>query len=474
MVAAAVQKLTYEQKALVRLAGDPLALARVHPRAAGFPSGPPEESPLLFSLIDDPSFAPPDKSLEIIADFSGGFNALDDTFGLEENLGAGLGSDVKRNFLRDFLKSQARNDFENSYFAFQKIFLPAVADFAGIENTNFQPFRRDNILSCYKAFQYGQVESLAFPNSDPVQKVLKKNCGNKYCPWCGSRRRKRLAAEYMAVVDDCVELHGLKKTWSLVFTLPENRERMLHEDAVKMRPVIAKIVRKAFGCKTRDNIGMAITIHPVGSSDIMRPRVHFHVLVIPLVFDKSGVSSSRDVFILSPSALQSAWKEALGGVDEVIPPEVSFFQVSTATGSAQFAKRLEYDFRSFSIDFDNAVLLSSRFAGDVILKCSRSGSIFWRCLPIEDIASQWCRAVDLNRVQPYGWLQKVEKYRELGAFPPLPVADPGVVVASVPCVIQFVREKIWDIKKKKMVWVRVEFCHFEGKHLKIGPDISWR
>jgi hypothetical protein len=473
MLPAPAPDLTYEQKALVRLAADPLGLARVYPRLCGYPSGPPEESPLLFSLKDDSSFAPTEKTADFIYDLSGGLNALDDIIGLGEGFGPGLGADVKRNLLQSILKESGRPDFSNRFFDFHKYFIKAVADFAAVENTSFQPFRRTNLESCYNPFQYGSVDDFIFADADPVRRVVKKNCGNKYCPWCGSRRRKRLAADYMAVIDDCVVNHGLKKTWSLVFSLPEEMERMLLSDAVALRPKIAKLIRNVFECRSRDNLGIIITIHPVGSSDLMRPRLHFHAVVVPLVIDKSGLVSSRDLFSLPVLALQRAWKDLLGGQFEVIPPEAAFYQVDHAKGAAQFHHRLLYDLRSFSVDFENSVLLSSKASGEVILKCTRSGSIFWRCLPIEEIAAAWCRCVDANRVQPFGWLKKVEKLRELEILSPLPVVDAGIVVASAPCVIEIVRRREYDPMKKKMVWVRAEFCHIDGMRLKIGDEIEW-
>lgn len=467
------QDLDQDQRRHLAAANNPSLMARYFPEflpgsaSAGTGTAP------SFSLNNDSSFAPPPEKTVIPRDPTYPKFLVSDTFGLDRELPADLPADKKRAWLDTLLEGFGRYDFQFSYWAYQKKFISLVADFANIADTPFTPFRRSNFDACCSPFQRGQVHSLETDSDDPDLRVQKFSCGNKYCPWCGTKRRRSLAADYVSVAKECAVKYGMKRAWSLVFTLPETIENDLWERLVELRGGLAKLVKKAFGVKTRDNLGILIVSHPSGGSDIMRPRLHFHVMVFPLVFKNGSAPRFLDRSLLDLKFLRAGWAGLIGGGADPIQPEVKFFNLESEDDFAKIGHRLRYDLRSFALDFENAPVYHDGDLSEVILKCQKGSLLFWRKTDIEALAAAYVRYISRNTVQPYGWLQKIEKWRAEGYFDPVAVSDTPVPVESFECRIELVRKKAFSPDRGRVIWIKEEYCHFNGKRLLIGTEIPW-
>jgi hypothetical protein len=491
-----LQSLTREERRFVQINDDPNLMAEHYPWLAPVlpgppagptpvfspvPTGPPGSvdvartggAPFIFSLNDGRSFAPPGKQPEIIDAFTLGV--------LPPGLSCGQSSGWEKDMDPARRRAAMELEFERlgytvhsaPFWSWVDRFKPAVADVANIQNTPFQEFRRTNFLNCFKNFQRGNLQEMVHPGGATVHQVTKFSCGNRHCFWCGPRKRRSLAADYTRVIEECRDKFGLKKTWSFVFTVPESLEKSIGSRVVELRQGINKILKKAFGVKSRDALGMIITSHPVGSSDLMRDRFHFHVLVVPLVFKGTKLILSSRLDSINIPALRAAWFKVLGGSVQPINPEVKWHATDSEGSMARISHRLRYDLRSFAEDVESSIVGRAGDWSALVLKCSSGDEMYWRSVSFQDLATRWVWLRKNNKIQPYGFLNRLSALQEAGVFsvpePPelVPVSDP------VECSIEIVRRHVWDKKLGKLVWERKEFCHTESGSLEIGVNAHW-
>ena len=401
---------------------------------------------------------------------------------------SGPDSELPKGQKRDWLKSQLRSvqrpwdDFRGgSVWPWVHNLLEHVAD-ERVPASTWNEWRPFNFLRCFSASQRAEV---VYRDGQP--QVRKYSCSESLCPWCRTKRREQVAEDYLQMAREVYEKGYCSRAWSLVWTVPQELEGQISkEQAAEIRKGIQGAIRRAFGLRQKDkpNIAFVCVEHPGSDSDILRNRTHWHTIIFPVVMDKDNSPLSVDVDgLLDPDQLRAEWKSILqkivdGGSDP-IPPEAKYFQLGTKKGWSKFAHRVRYDTRSMWGDVENAVLYH-RQGHEVVTrgKYAETREEFYRLLPVEALADRWIEIVDRNKVQPYGWLRNLKKWRELGYLDQVEEEqeeeqeDEAVVPARLHSVRRRVRES-----EGKYKWIRCEVVVWDpgdGRRVDIvGGDIPW-
>lgn len=337
---------------------------------------------------------------------------------------SGPDPEYPRSQKRDWLKSQIRSvgrtweDFRGgSIWPWVHRLLEHVAE-ERVPASTWNEWRPLNFLRCFSASQRADV---VYRDGQPH--VKKYSCSESLCPWCRTKRREEVAEDYLQLAREVFDKGYCSRAWSLVWTVPQDFEgRISKEMSKEIRKGIQAAIRRIFGLRQKDkpNVAFVCIEHPGSDSDIFRERTHWHTIILPVVMDKDRGPRSVDVDgLLDPDLLRSEWKSVLQKVvDEKadpIPPEAKYFQLGKKKGWSKFAHRVRYDTRSMWGDVENAVLYHRR-GEEVVTRGvhAEAKEEFYRLLPVEALGDRWIEIVDRNRVQPYGWLRNLKKWRELG------------------------------------------------------------
>jgi hypothetical protein len=454
--------LTLYQKHMVSVSGNPELLSQFLPDTL-----PP------FSLNNDRSFAPPKEPTVIPRNFHAAAYQNGDTFGHDSGWPSQLDPQSKRSLLKSYLSDFGFEKFSFHYWNFIDAFKYEVSISGLIKNSEWQPFKSFNFMNCYKRIQKGNLLVYETNEASDLFKVQKMSCGIKYCPWCTTKKRSSIAAEYTSVAKDAFQRYGMEKVWSFVFTLPESLENQLWSDHVKIRNKIVKIVKKTFKVKSRENLGILIAEHPVGSTDIIRKRLHFHALVFPLVMsEKTGTQYIKKESI-DLVRLKNAWLDALDYTGPIANPQVKWYDLTSPENLAKIGHRIKYDLRSFAESFENSVVVHSDKLDLVVLKADQQGLLGWRVYKLSDYADHYVWCLDHSFIQPYGWLQKIKHWKEVGM---LTSKDEGIQAQPYKidtCEIELIRHRTYSAKMQRVVWIRKEFCYYMGIRYEIGKEIKY-
>ncbi len=426
-----------------------------------------------FSLNNDRCSAPPCDISDIIKYIPLPPGELSRHNGQDAFFSTSESPDKKKSLLRSLIRRLGFDDFKYNYWQLQYILRRALAAHAGITNSTFQPFREYNFLNCFKKYSSGQVLTVETSPGQTEKVVQKMYCGNKYCSLCTTKKRQSIAAEYTSLARQAHERYGMEKIWSFVFTLPENLEADLFDQAKILRAKINGILKKVFAVRTRDNLGVVISTHPVGDNDIFRKRLHFHAIVFPLWINKKNEVGIIKRDRISVPDLKNQWAKILPPGADPIPPQVKYITLSSGNEFKNVGHLVKYTIRSFANTLENSITSHSADCSALALKADHDCVCDWRIVPIAHFAEQYIWVLDNNTIQPYGWLRNIKKWRSEGIFEEQAIENRPVLIESQECVIEFERYKTFSRRLKQIVWVRKDYCYVLGVKYEIGKDIKY-
>lgn len=128
--------------------------------------------------------------------------------------------------------------------------------------------------------------------SPSTGKFQRFTCKGKYCPFCHSDQKKKLALEHADFFMGLMEEHSIEHMHRMVFTAPDSLRRS--DIFVKYRKEIAaelkKLVNNMLGFPTRADVPMYVILHPFGDKSNLEFTYHFHVGFLPIMTskDKNG------------------------------------------------------------------------------------------------------------------------------------------------------------------------------------------
>lgn len=332
--------------------------------------------------------------------------------------------------------------------AWLRLWQSALAEVGGIESSRAKPYREHNFARCSGTRKQGSLST----HADGVTSWVPYRCGESLCPECADKIGDDLGRDYAEVMTAAAQAHGLRRLWFVVATIPRAFEHIPmpgSDEGRALRRGLARILRGAFGLRSRAQLPMYIATHAVGDRSLMRPRVHYHAGALPLVFEGDHVRAIR-CRSLDVDALRQQWGDLLHlvfGVDPTVAQlHVSWVDPLRSPGKCHH--RVRYDVRAFGADYRDAPLMWSPSTGVAVI---REGD-GWRVIHVIDLARQWAWARRQREVRPYGPLAYrrkcavalgVEQYSE----------DVPPVVDETPAMAWCVRRKRLDPKTGRIRWV---------------------
>jgi len=426
-----------------------------------------------FSLNNDRCFAPPEEIADIIKFIHLPAGELERQNGQNGFFPVTSSPDKKRSLLNELISRNGFKKFSYSFWHLQNILRHAIAEYAGITNTDFQPFRGYNFLNCFKKYTPAHVMTFESSHGTEERFVKKMYCGNKYCSLCTTKKRSGIAAEYTALAKEAHQKYGMKKVWSFVFTLPADLEESLFDESKRIRKEINNLLKKTFNVRTRDNLGVIISTHPVGDNDIFRKRLHFHAIVFPLWINNLDQVGTIDREKIDLPKLKKGWQKILPAGADPINPQVKFIELSSGSGFKNLGHMIKYTVRSFAQTVENSVVKHSSDCSALAIKADHDNITDWRILPVAQFAENYIWILEQNTIQPYGWLRNIKKWRKNGIFEETPEPIARIPVRVEECIIEFKRFKQFSQTLKKIVWIRKDYCYILGVKYEIGKDIQY-
>ena len=385
---------------------------------------------------------------------------------------------------RDFLKSKLQDydlKFLSNIWPLVEKMKQEISRLQGFETSEVGSFRDYNFQNCYSNRVAGEL----LYDSRGGEWVKKYSCGESVCFWCRTRSRKRVIQEYKEVIKQ-LRRFGLTHVWRIQRTFPQKlQDKIGSENLSKLRSLFLRKVKKLFGFKTRDNMAVISVVHPVGDSDLLKKFVHFHDIIVPVVLEgESFRVQNKDRLDLR--AVQKIWQECVSEVIpdfdgcEINPPHLIPHRITTKKGWKKFCRGLQYDLRSFAKDYEKSAIASLKFDGEdyLVIKCQRKQGKkvkqwFWRIVSVKEYAESWIKLTKQNKIQVYGWLKRINKIYEQGILFK-EKKEEVEIIAKEKVEIEIVREKRWDPKKGRVVWVREEYVKTRDNiRIKIGKEIRW-
>lgn len=326
------------------------------------------------------------------------------------------------------------------------------------------------------ALRYHLVDS----DGQPVHGISPYCCGRRECPSCRTKRAKGTATDYRKSIEYLRDNHGLKRVWTIVFTLPDGptARNVKHAGAVMDA---ARDVLKRYWPKRRP--GGYLCLHQIGGQDILRTRLHVHALMIPMRYDAGQWSSMDDGELLDVDRLRTLWEHQLrrrgllAEDEHPINPEIRFFPVDEPN-IGRLAHRLSYDLRSFWRDIEDAVLgtfeVSSSEARScesrtrVVLKGTKRKRIGRghrrvvtevdpKAVPLDDVVGAWLKIVaQTPRLRTFGFMHRLPP--DLKAHLQHSSLDIHLTdLARDNGRIERERRMLWDRKTRKVVRVSADY-----------------
>lgn len=350
---------------------------------------------------------------------------------------------------------QVREEFgmgswSSSYWTFAEMFRTDLADHCGIEDNQWGEHRRD-FLACVRPTVKGAV----YVDGDGAAKFVSRyRCYDPHCPDCRDYDRDRQAHEYLDLIKKVVELHpGARKVWRFQFTLDQGNEARPFDDAGFQKHLldgIHRIVRSSLGFSSRSNLPVIFAVHPVGDSDFYRDRWHVHCVVLPCEI-VGGRLRWSSVDWMDVEALYTNWCSVVDA--QVIPPQVSYVDLTKEGWQGLLFEKLRYDLRGFGKDLDKAVKATNKVCHFVAVHHPEG----YRVVESEDLANRYLWVRKHNVVRTWGFLRCIDRYSEVLGFTreDLKPEAPSPDLIEVPAEVTLVR--LWTLGPRgKPVFVKEE------------------
>lgn len=410
---------------------------------------------------------------------------------------------------RDFRNSSLKRSFpgiswSNNPWDFMAVYQELAINEFNIVNSNYNLFRNQDFLDCYS--RKGATGKIYIEKGNSEKRYRERfHCGEPGCLLCGKKSRKRLSLEWIEDYKQIIEKNpGCPGFSSFVFTTQKEYEGVPLKDQKKEKIIIdgiQKTLRKAFGLKSKSNLIMNISIHPIGDSDLFRDRWHVHVVVLPAEITKDKKTGKHIFKWVSPvhvadNHTEKDWKldlswlrdeynkillDAFGVTSftqKAIPPQVEFIPYNKNAkywkGQLKGRKfegvfwskvthKFEYDMRSFARDLENSVVLTDKVNKNFILKSEGTKEediSCWLFADGETLVQRYKWIKKHNKVRARGWGQCKKKYTDLLG---LKEDDPGEKPDCIVCnaKIEMINRRVFNPKIGKVVWEREEIYHFK-------------
>lgn len=300
--------------------------------------------------------------------------------------------------------------WSSSVWAFKELFRETLAKMALIENDLFSD-RKSHFFHCEKPVQAGKV-GLRKSDGSPVY-TKRMRCYDPVCPDCRDFDREKQAGELVRLTDLILRNHtGCSRVFRFQFTIPAEIESLPFSDKAlqaKLLNGVQCVLRKAFGFSYRSNLAIFMNVHPVGDSDVMRDRWHVHVYVIPCEISEGRLTWSK-VTWFDPKELQRMWSEVVGS--HVIPPQISYVDVSKEGWKGRLYEKLRYDLRGFGADLEKSVIATNKGAHLVGVHCPEGIRVLHGMV----ISDRYLRIRKRNQVGSRGFLKCIDRYSEVLGF----------------------------------------------------------
>lgn len=395
--------------------------------------------------------------------------------------------DTNKTDLRDLLNSELSELpglWSNDPWDHIATFKRAVLESGKIKNSSYSPYQVHNYRSCYWVTSKGAIHQ-SYDNTDTYKSRL--SCGEKLCLRCDKNKRKRRGLEAVKDIKALFTgMPGAPGVLFLTFTLPENIERLpLYDPELEknLKNKIHGIVRELFGRNTRSNIGVRLSVHAVGSKDVMRDRWHCHVDIIPGEVVKIGDDrqfhwlkptkvrpGSKNNWIIDLTWLKEKWREALDGLGLIITenlanPQVEFLKYPENENEqdryyAKLTHKLTYNLRSFAKDFENVFLRSDYKNYKIILRGSNGRVGYWYNLFAGDVADRFLFVRSRTLFRKRGFLSCLKKYESAIT---LIYPDEAIIKdchAAVEAEITTTYQKKYNHEKKIFTTMIIESWHW--------------
>lgn len=374
-------------------------------------------------------------------------------------------------------------------------------------------FRRYNFKSCYRRRTRGRTYTRK--DNPAIVHRQRMRCDEPACLDCKDARRRARATDWLQTWKAIVKTHpnGFTGTFHLVFTLPETIEHIPLKDRKIEKQLVdaaCRIQKRLFGLKTRHNLAIIPSVHPVGDKDVLHDRWHLHTDTLPAVIDpKTRQFHWVEPVHTAPGHRQSDWKvdldwlrrEWIAEVRRIFPdldqdpinPQVEFVPFNMPRLPerlkksdsdwwdrrwAKVAHKLRYSLRGLGRDIENAILYSGLLESEqsvFVLKAEHSGLIHWYLVPASDLVKRllWVRKKAITRAR--GFLRRLAHYEDVLQIEAQEEQEPDpndyhATSASV----HLVREKRYDEKRGKVVWLREDIyewtCPITGKQLSVNAE----
>lgn len=379
-----------------------------------------------------------------------------------------------------------RKLLSSSYWRWYSSFLALTADAKGLKdfvdnNRMIASLDRSNFLSCSsRRDQHASSMSLVSRDGTPVLGVSPRRCGRPECPDCRDKKAKGEAEERVRIISWLRDTVGLRRAWTLVFTVPEH---ISSDDRFtgKLLDAVRDTIRNYWkGHKP----GFVLDEHLIGDQDPLKTRLHVHATVIPAEHTADGWRHLDDGQPLDLDRLRSLWtrylrKHGLLGDGEVpINPEARWFSVD-GKSLKRLSHRLSYDSRGFGKDFKHAVLWSVKDddeGPDLRLVIKRTEKrwqkgkhrrivtgVDYQVLPLARWAERWLWLVNHTpKTRVYGFLRRYpdDLRQHLETPEPLDLHWTGEWSMGR---IERERYRTWDQRKRRVVNVANDFyCSKSG------------
>lgn len=341
---------------------------------------------------------------------------------------------------RDWLRRELKKAFpgtewkslgKQNFGHWQKIFRTEIQNEADIENTEQNPFRVFQFRTCLSAKQRGNMITY----KDGQVRAVKYSCSERFCPACSDRAAERVGTRVYDFVRAMARTHKARRIWRFVFTLPREIESGPRKGTPERKALMKEIhdmLKRAFGVKTRDLLLAYCNPHAVGDSDLMRPRVHFHCMVLPLAITQEKDKTRKlincdiaDQFDLDE--LRAEWRAAIEratGLDsEKVNLRVSPLGLDRASSWPKLRHHLIYDTRGFGTTFLKAPIYYAPDHKLLVLPC---GNMDYQIVQLADYVRAWCDVRVDRDYRHWGLLKQRSRYPDVIGLRVVDVPEPEI------------------------------------------------
>ncbi len=335
-------------------------------------------------------------------------------------------------------------------------FKEKVIETVDIKDNDFNPFRVFNFKMCGGKRSWGR--EIVYKKKNVV---VSFSCGESCCPFCSEKSKQKTALKYVDRFMNASMVHGIKRFWTFVITLPEEIEAMIpkgSEFRKEFMKEIKKLIRKIFALKTEDGLCAYANIHPVGDSNLFRDRFHVHVGVLPLAVrrknkkpelfkcDVDGLIQTTFVLEQLEKILSQLFPITSRGKAQF---HAQYIPLDKPYSEAKLAHRLKYDLRGFGKDVIQSPIFYNPDNDFVVLNAGERG---YGVYSVEQVARRWAWIRSQRDLRTWGLLNQWNKYVDLLGVEFVEDPEPEILEERMVIVKRrYGRE--WDHKARRVRWV---------------------